>query len=197
MGLDAETFLPEALRPDETGETYKPTHAWEVYYADLRRFVARQLRGQQDPDDVVQDIYQELYVSRFAEATNPRAWLWKIAWRVVHHAFQREKNRRARYVPADPEELDMLGATPAGSAPGVDSLLEAQDEILAALDGLPNATQFAILRSRCNGATYEEIAAEMGIAPRTVKKHIARAIAHFAFYLKKKDAGSSGRGSPI
>ena len=118
MDFNAEsTFLPEALRAEGPDGTFKRTHAWEAYYADLRRFVARQLRGQQDPDDVVQDIYQELYISRFGEALNPRAWIWKIAWRVVHQAFQREKSLRDHFVAAAPEDFATMQSDHLGSAP--------------------------------------------------------------------------------
>jgi len=111
MKLDAEaTFLPETL-PAE-GSCARPSlgHPWESYYGDLRKFVARQLGGQQDADDVVQDIYRELLHSRCAEATNPRAWIWKIAWRVVHDAFERQKRQRVHQVTVDPKSIDRYGA---------------------------------------------------------------------------------------
>ena len=195
MAVDAESsFLPVALPTAGPDGQREPGHAWESYYADLRQFVARQLGGEQDADDVVQDIYRELLHSRCAEATNPRAWIWKIAWRVVHETFRREKRQRRHYVVADPKSIETLRADRLFAAPPADCQLEAQDELDRVLSDLPLATQLAVVRSRCDGWTYEQIAVELGVTPHMVKKHIGRAIAHFDAYLEKADAQSAPKG---
>ena len=190
--LDAEvTFLPEPQTADGVCNYPKPECAWESYYGDLRRFVSRQLRGQEDVDDVVQDIYRELLHSRCAEATNPRAWLWRIAWRVVNDASQRRKRHRVRQVNVDPESLENLRADRLNTVSPIDRQLEARDELLEALDGLPVAAQIAIVRSRRDGWSYEQIGAELGVTPHMVKHHIGRAIAHFDSYFERKDRAKS------
>ena len=192
MDLDAEaTFLPEALSAPGARAHSKPAQGWESYYGDLRKFVARQLGGQQDADDVVQDIYRELLHSRCAEATNPRAWLWKIAWRVVHDAFERQKRQRLHQVNLDPKSIEALRVARRSTSAPIDLQLEAQDELLEALEGLPVATQIAIVRSRRDGWTYEQIAVELGVTPHMVKNHIGRAIAHFDEYFERMDREST------
>lgn len=187
MELNAEaTFLPETL--PGTGSTSPPSrgHPWESYYGDLRKFVARQLGGQRDADDVVQDIYRELLHSRCAEATNPRAWLWKIAWRVVHDAFQRRTRERAHQVTLDPDSIESLRSAQLRTAEPPDLELEAQDELLEALQGLPLPAQIAIVRSRRDGWTYHQIAAELGVTTHMVKYHIGCAISHFVDHFERK-----------
>ena len=194
MDLDAETVLLTGALAASTGNNRRPNPGWESYYADLRKFVSRQLGGRQDTDDVVQEIYREVLISRCVEVTNPRAWIWKIAWRVVNDAFQREKQHRLRHVAADPKVLEGLASKEQCVAPSIDTQLEARDEILAALSALPVATQIAIIRSRCDGWTYDKIAVELGVTPHMVKKHIVRAIAHFDAYLERAEATGTTRG---
>jgi RNA polymerase sigma factor (sigma-70 family) len=195
MDLDAETvFLTGALPASTPDNSRVSNPAWESYYADLRKFVSRQLGGRQDTDDVVQEIYREVLHSRCSEVTNPRAWIWKIAWRVVNDAFQREKQHRLHHVAADPKVIEALACKEHCVTPSIDTQLEARDEILAALNALPLATQIAIIRSRCDGWTYEKIAVELGVTPHMVKKHIVRAIAHFDAYLEQTEAKDAKQG---
>jgi RNA polymerase sigma-70 factor (ECF subfamily) len=159
------------------------------YREDLRRFVARQLNSRQEADDVVQDIYQELlrYPARDA-ILNPRAWLWRIAWRVLNVA--RETRRKARsHIAVDPMIIEEW-ANRSGfqTAASVESQLEAADELLAALNELPAPTQIAIVRSRRDGWSLEAIAKELGVSTHMVEKHITRALAHFTALSRGKSA---------
>jgi len=188
MDLDAEaTYLPEAHSGPEPSARIKREPAWESHYADLRKFVVRQLGAQQDADDVVQDIYGEVLRSRCTEVTNPRAWLWKIAWRVLNEAFQRRHSQRRRQVILDPESIEFLRAERASTVAPVDRGVEAEDELRHALKGLPVAAQIVIVRSRCDGWNYEQIAAELGISTNMVKKYIVKAVAHFEDYFERAD----------
>jgi len=195
MDLDAETgFLNGALPASAPDNSRVADPVWESFYADLRKFVSRQLGGRQDTDDVVQEIYREVLISRSIEVTNPRAWIWKIAWRVVNEAFKREKQHRHHQVAADPEVLEALAYKDHTVIPSIDMQLEARDEVLAALNELPLAAQIAIVRSRRDGWTYERIAAELGVSRNMVKKHIVRAIAHFDAYLERAEPRDAKKG---
>jgi RNA polymerase sigma-70 factor (ECF subfamily) len=153
------------------------------------------LGGRLDPDDVVQDIYRKVLRSRCSDLANPRAWIWTIAWRVVNDAFQHEKRHRHYHVPAEPKVIEALARQEhATFTSPIESQMEARDEILSALQDLPAATQIAIVRSRRDGWSYDQIAAELGITPHMVKKHIVRAIAHFTAYLEVADAKSAKQG---
>jgi RNA polymerase sigma factor (sigma-70 family) len=178
---------------DLCARTINPDFA--SYREELRRFVARQLNSRQEADDVVQDIYQELlrYPARDA-ILNPRAWLWRIAWRVLNAA--RETRRKARsHIAVDPtvieEWANRSGFQTAASA---ESQLEAADELLAALNKLPVPTQIAIVRSRRDGWTLEAIAQELGVSTHMVEKHITRALAHFtAISMEKSTSRKESR----
>jgi len=80
------------------------------------------------------------------------------------------------------------------TAAPIDLQLEAEDELLRVLEGLPVATQIAIVRSRRDGWTYEQIAVELGVTPHMVKHHIGRAISHFVAYFRQVDRESAEQG---
>lgn len=150
------------------------------YRAELRKFVARQLNNKQEADDVVQDIYQELLRWPAHDAIqNPRAWLWRIAWRVLNEARNRQRKLRS-HIAVDPTVIEAWAnrngfeASASAEAP-----LEATEELLAALAALPASTQIAFVRSRRDGWTHEAIAQELGVGRHMVDKHITRALAHF------------------
>jgi RNA polymerase sigma factor (sigma-70 family) len=195
MDADAETVVPTGALPAPTPENSRASnHAWEAYYAELRKFVSLQLGGRQDTDDVVQEIYREVLHSPCPELTNPRAWMWSIAWRLVREALQRERQHRLHHVGGDPKVLEVLVNQEQGVASSIETQLEARDEVLAALNALPLATQIAVIRSRCDGWTYERIALELGVSPHMVKKHIVQAMKHFHTYLEQTDGKDAKQG---
>jgi RNA polymerase sigma factor (sigma-70 family) len=186
---EADQLSNHSLQLNDDLNARNINHEFASYREDLRRFVARQLNSRQEADDVVQDIYQELlrYPARDA-ILNPRAWLWRIAWRVLNVA--RETRRKARsHIAVDPvvieEWANRNGFHAAASA---EAPLEAADELLAALSKLPVPTQIAIVRSRRDGWTLEAIAKELGVSTHMVEKHITRALAHFTTLSREKSA---------
>jgi RNA polymerase sigma-19 factor, ECF subfamily len=201
MNLDEaeSTFAAESARSEGAAPRAGSAPAWESFYADLRRFVAhrigglRRIGGVQDTDDVVHDIYQEVLRSRCDEVTNPRAWIFRIAWRVLHEALNHEKRHRHYHRTADPEIIESLRDASARNADILGLKIEAREQILLALQGLPLAAQIAIVRSRVHGCSYEEIAVELGVTTNMVKKHISSAIAHFDAHLARMDGRSSGK----
>jgi RNA polymerase sigma-70 factor (ECF subfamily) len=157
------------------------------YREELRRFVARQLNSRQEADDVVQDIYQELLRYPAREAIrNPRAWLWRIAWRVLNGAREARRKSRA-HVAVDPKVIEeWANRSSVQTATSVETQLEAADELLAALNELPVPTQIAIVRSRRDGWSLEAIAQELGVSTHMVEKHITRALTHFTALSRAK-----------
>jgi RNA polymerase sigma factor (sigma-70 family) len=198
MELDTQQSLLSADPSTNSGagpSCLESTYGWERHYAELKRFVAKKVGGRQDPDDVVQDIYKALLHSQPRIAVqNPRAWIWKIAWRVLNDAFQRETRRRKQSVPLGPKELEALANRDQfGMSSGIDAQIEAAEELLSVLEGLPLACQIAIVRSRRDGWSYEQIGRELGVSSNMVKKHITRALTHFDAYLEKADRESAGK----
>jgi RNA polymerase sigma factor (sigma-70 family) len=190
MKSDAKTELLADHSMQANGDlcARNMNHEFASYREDLRRFVARQLNSRQEADDVVQDIYQELlrYPARDA-ILNPRAWLWRIAWRVLN-AARATRRKSQSHIAVDPTVIVDWANRNGFQTASVETQLEAADELLAALNGLPPQTQIAIVRSRRDGWSLEAIAAELGVSTHMVEKHITRALAHFTALSRTKTA---------
>jgi RNA polymerase sigma factor (sigma-70 family) len=200
MELDVRRELLGETAPDSPRhqEGVRGAYAWESYRADLRSFVKRQLRSTQEADDVVQAIYHRLleYPPRDA-VRDPRAWLWRVAWRVLNLARQRRMDHERHHVTAEPSTLEALAnQSRLTEVASIETQLEAADELLAALDGLAPDTQVAIVRSRRDGWSYEQIGEALGISPHMAKKHIIKALKHFAAYAKQVDERAPRKGVP-
>lgn len=161
-----------ATGPAGVGEAY------ELYRSELKRFVARQSRAAQNVEDLVQEIYVQLLRFPPRETLRePQAYLYRIAWHVVNRANQRARQEPVTY---DPSVLERLSGQ-AGSlwSDEAGHELVAEQELSQALGQLPPGCQAAIVLFKRDGLSYKQIAVEMGISIHTVKKYIARAIAHF------------------
>jgi len=177
----------DSLKLDEPGlvsqNGREGGYHWESYRRDLRRFVSQQLGRSHEVDDVVQTIYQSVLESPTRDAIqNPRAWLWRIAWRVLNLARQRQMIHLSRSVAVDPGQIKALAEQNRMIADSPEAQLEAADELLAALEALPPETQIAIVRSRRDGWSNEKIGQALGVSPHMAKKHIIRALKHFAMH---------------
>jgi RNA polymerase sigma-70 factor (ECF subfamily) len=97
----------------------------------------------------------------------PRAYLTVIAKGLVANAYRREALERAY--------LETLALLPEAQAPSQEYraiLLETLFEIDAMLDRLPPKARSTFLLSQLEGLTYAEIAEQLNISVRTVKRHM-------------------------
>jgi RNA polymerase sigma factor (sigma-70 family) len=192
MELNARRELLNRIASDSACADFQCDvgYSWESYRADLRAFVTRQLHSPQDTDDVVQAIYQRLLEYPPREVLrDPRAWLWRVAWRVLNLARQGHRDHRCHHVNVEPQFIEVLASQNRSDATAsVETQIEAADELLAALEDLPPETQYAIIRSRRDGWSYEQIGEVLGVSKHMAKKHIIRAAKHFAAYSKRTDS---------
>jgi RNA polymerase sigma factor (sigma-70 family) len=173
----------------ERGPSADLNKAFEAHYDEVRHFVGKQLGRHPDRDDVVHQIYEEVLRYPPREALRePRAWIYRIAWRAVHRAYEQAKQRRRRLVAVDTDDLDRLMSRER-AVPDPCSELESEQALRAALKGLPTQAQYAFVRSRRDGYSYQEIAEELGLSKETVKKHIGRALQHVDWYLTAQEGG--------
>lgn len=133
----------------------------------LRRYALGLVRNSAQAEDLVQDTIERALRNErgFTIGTNLGAWLTTI----LRNKMISDLRRRRREV-EDPDEAV------AKSVPFIDDpcrRMEAR-ELLALIDRLPEDMR-APLRMIADGATYEEISAELGIPEGTVKSRISRA----------------------
>lgn len=113
-------------------------------------------------------------VRRFDEADRvrePRAYLSTIARGLLANHWRRQALEQA-YL----EALANLPEPSAASPEDREIALEALHRIDATLACLPERPRRAFLLSQLDGLRYREIAVELGVSERMVKKYMARAM---------------------
>jgi RNA polymerase sigma-70 factor (ECF subfamily) len=145
-------------------------------YARLIRACLRRGRTLEDAEDLAQEAYARLIeYQRRARVRDEEAFLRRVASNLAINQFRREQI--LSFTDETIEELDRQ-AMLVDSSPGPQRILGAQqqlDRIAAMLSAVSIRTCEVFLAHRA-GFSYAEIASELGISTRTVKKHIARAI---------------------
>lgn len=149
-------------------------------YARLIRACLRRGRSLEDAEDLVQEAYARLVeYRRSAKVRDEEAFLRRVASNLAINQFHREQILSFAHEAI--EELELQGML-VDASPGVERLLSAQqevDRIAAMLSAVSHRTCEVFLAHRA-GYSYAEIACELSISTRTVKKHIARAVSMLA-----------------
>lgn len=153
----------------------------EAHYDDLRRFALRRARSASLADDVMQDAWLKLSdIVRSpdfdgASVRNPISYLRRIIANLVVDR-QRQASVLARRVSAGDLPLDAPSETPSAF-----QVLAGRQEmaiVQAAIAELPDKCRAVILLYRGQEMTMRQVADRLGISPRTVENHLARAMIH-------------------
>lgn len=151
---------------DSLEQVYHSHHGW------LYGWLWRKLGSREDAAELAQDTFLRLLSGKPAEALQePRAYLRTVAHGLVVNHWRRRELERAY--------LDALAARPELEAPSPEQRALALDTLIridAMLDRLPAKARQAFLMSQLDGLTYGQIAAELGVSDRMVKKYMAQAM---------------------
>lgn len=136
---------------------------------DLYRAARHTLGNQTAAEDVVQETYLQAWKSfhRFAAGTNCRAWLFKILFHVIQH--YRRKNWRLQTLG---ENEEFLLDTLTYEAPLPQHLND--EDVLQALQRLPENFRTVILLADVEEFAYKEIARILNIPIGTVMSRLNR-----------------------
>jgi RNA polymerase sigma-70 factor (ECF subfamily) len=136
---------------------------------DLYRTARRILGSQTEAEDVVQETYLQAWKSfhRFEPGTNIRAWMFKIMFYAIDH--HRRKAFRLVTLKEDEEfRFDQLTYDPPIPQ-------EIRDEdLLAALDRVPEHYRAVILLVDVQECSYKEVAEALGVPVGTVMSRLNR-----------------------
>ncbi len=144
-------------------------------------------RDRAEAEDAVQETMMQALQSfhRFQPGTNCRAWLVTILQHVIRN---RRRARRRSPLVEDPE--DRIAHTVPFVPPVLQRLTD--EDVLAALQRIPQAFQDVILLCDVEGFTYKEIAAALGIPLGTVMSRLHRGRALLRSELAGAAAGFGG-----
>ncbi len=160
-----------------------------VHEAALVRFLARVWRDR----DEVQDLRQEIYVRVYEAAAKsrpqqPKSFLFATARHLVT-----DRIRRQRIVSIDAMgDLDSLNVMVEENSPEVrTSAYEDLRRLAHALDELPPKCREVVWLRRVQDMPQRAVAEQLGIAEKTVEKHVMKGMKLLARMLHPSGAGIS------
>ena len=190
-----ETLSPETAESDQklmeryrVGDATAFNELYRRFRAPLRRFVAKLSSGQDEADEIVQEVW--LAVIRGAGSYRPAAKFTTFLFSIAHRRLQdhwRSRRRRAHAftaadVPADPEDIaDDGAALPEDWA----ARAEMRDALLAAIDQLPPPQRAVFLLKAEADLSLEEIAAATGAGVEATKSRMRYAVTRLRAQLAK------------
>ncbi len=148
-----------------------------VHLDALYRVALRLTGNAADADDLVQETMLKAYRSwdQYEKGTNAKGWLLTI----LRNSFINEYRRRTRH----PETVDVdtiepfavFGEVQDDDPQGAffDQIVD--DEVLKAIDELPEAFRETLVLSDVEGLSYQEIGKILGVPVGTVKSRLFRA----------------------
>lgn len=146
---------------------------FDAMNAALLRFAWRYTFDEEAARDVVQDVFLKLWQVR--ETLDDRRSLRSLLYTMVrnrslnHRRARRDEERPSEEASGwEPENVERLDDEAHAK------MLERQ--LRSWIDELPDRRREAFILSRYHGMTHEEIAALMGLTPRTVNTHIVLAL---------------------
>lgn len=159
--------VPSDVRQD-VHALYRDHHGW------LQGWLRRKLENTFDASDLAQDTFVRIISAwmRLGPPAlhEPRAYLATVARHVLLNHYRRLSLEKAF--------LDTLAHLPEAQAPSPEerlAILETLHEIDAMLDGLAPKARTAFLLAQLQGLAYADIAEQMQVSVRTVKRYMASA----------------------
>jgi RNA polymerase sigma-70 factor (ECF subfamily) len=150
------------------GPQLDPSLGIEALYREHRgavyRFLLRELRDPDDAEDATQTVFASAFrsITRGCTPRSPRPWLFAIARNAARRTWRDRAGRTAARI--DPDTL-----------PALDETNEHRQELLLALEALPDAQRRALVLHELGGLAYTEIAEETGQTVAGVETAIFRA----------------------
>jgi RNA polymerase sigma factor (sigma-70 family) len=143
---------------------------------DLRIFLRRRLRRDDDADEVAQEALLRIWNSReTVDMETARPLLFRIASNLAIDRLREHQRWRFTELDDAPPQPDGV-LTDAISAERIVAAREELAKVETAIAALPDNCRTAFLRSRIDGVKHADVAAEMGISKSMVEKHVAEAV---------------------
>ncbi len=146
-------------------DLYRCHHRW------LQGWLCKRVGCSQQAADLAQDTFMRLLQQRDVVLREPRSWLATVAHGLMVNQWRRRDIERA-YLQELEEQDPLWSHSAEQQALVVDTLLE----IDAMLASLPAKVRLAFLAVHLEGLTYRQVAEQLGVSERMVKKYMAQAM---------------------
>jgi RNA polymerase sigma factor (sigma-70 family) len=147
-------------------------------FPELVRFVTRLVGDSAMAEDLAQEAGMRLLAeARRGPVEHPRAFLFHVATNLARDHLRRR-------VVADTHARTLMEPEPAVGADVVASAREEVARASAAIARLPKRPREVLLLARVQGLSQKEIAAKLGVTPKTVENHLTRALGQLAALMR-------------
>ena len=150
--------------------------------AALHRYVGGLLRSREASEDIV----QEAFLRTYEQAENvdvPRAFLFSTARNLAYDAIRRNRNQKTGSL----GDFDVSDVVAEGEPLEVAVLADEESRLLReAIERLSPQCRAAFSFRVFHSCSYKEIAGRLGLSPKTVENHIARALRETHEYLRRR-----------
>jgi RNA polymerase sigma factor (sigma-70 family) len=167
--------------------------AAEVYCDVLHRYLLSRA-GRDDVSDLEQEVYLKLMrVPIDTLIENPEAFIISSARQVVLEHMRRESRRRRTFC-TDSELVEQLAENP--ELPSSDEpahWVSSAQFFEVFLNSLPPEQAAALILHKRDGLTYEQVAVELQVTPRAVRRYLMKAKEQLLRALGQEWGAATGR----
>ena len=148
----------------------------------LRRYVRRLVASGETADEVVQEAFLRTYENADRVRT-PRAFLFSTARNLASDSRRQQRLRKTDSM----GEIDASGVVSGEGSPEAQTLADEESRLLRdAIERLPPQCRAVFALRVFHDCSYKEIAERLGLSPKTVENHIARALHETDEYLRRR-----------
>ena len=148
-----------------------------AYRDALQAFFYRRLRTKADAADLVQEVYlRMLRVSDPEAIHNPEAYLFTVAANLLKENAVADRRHAQEVAVEGAEPTPALTSVPLYEA-GVDAGKRVA-RLCEVLEELPLKCSTAVILLYRDGLSHQDIAAQLEVSPRMVKRYLAQALSH-------------------
>lgn len=179
MLSDKDLFSQIALGDEPSFRVFFDRYKVKLYY-----FVLHIVKSSAETEEVVQDVFLRLWISRdvLAGVNNPGTYIFVMARnRSLDYLKNAVHDKRMKAMVADFQ-------TDKNFTEEDTALNETRQLLEKAIRNLPGQQQKIYRLSREAGLTRTEIADQLNISPNTVRNHLADALSSIRNYMKDNDA---------
>jgi RNA polymerase sigma-70 factor, ECF subfamily len=166
---DLDARLVDAIR---AGDRTAEERLYRRHAPSILRLATRLLRSHEDAMDVLQDTFVTAYeeIGDLRDGSAFRAWLHRVAVRLVHRRFRRRKLLGLLGLDRRGEEIPLESLADDSASPEARMELRWLDEALRAID---ERSRIAWMLRHVEGLSLEETAIACECSLATVKRRIA------------------------